>query len=109
MPIIMEAEVPKIFISCFAVVFLCKMCFGTGLLLRNRRSLVPAWCGHLVCELLSFYFICSFMFRGRLPHTFETDPGFPSINNSMCIGLFGVCWAVSTVLLLYMLHKMNRK
>lgn len=109
MPIIMEAEVPGIFISCFTFVFLCKTCLGTGLLLRNRRPLIPVWIGYLVCELLSFYFLCSFMFRGRLSYIFEGNPGLPSIDNSVCIGLFGVCWAVSVFLLLYILHRAIRK
>lgn len=107
--LIMEAEVPEVFLGCFLIVILCKAMLGSALFWGHNRKLFPAWVGHLCFELLSFYCICSVIFRGRIPYTFETDPGFPSINNSICIGLFGVCWTISVFFLIYLLFKAIRK
>ena len=104
MPITMEAEVPVFFLTCFLVVFVLKALIGSVLLFRTVRGTLPLFLLHLACELLSFWFVMSVLFRGRMelfPRTIEL-----SIDNSMGIGLFGVFWFPSVCFLLALVGRL---
>lgn len=103
----MESEVPMLFLVCFGLVFAGKALFGTGFLWKRSAARIP-WIGHLLFELASFYFLLSLLFDGRI-----VALGWPaamySEHASVYIGLFGVCWAISSLLLVDTLFQMRKK
>lgn len=98
MPITMEAEVPRLFLICFTIVFILKALLGIGLLFRDHQGAFKLFLGHLAAELLSFYYVIRVLFQGRL--SFPAIDMILSIDNSVSIGLFGVCWFISVCFLL---------
>ena len=103
----MESEVPMLFLVCFGLVFAGKAAIGTRSLWKQSSARIP-WIGHLLFELAAFYSLLSILFDGRV-----FNLGWPaamySEHASIYIGLFGVCWAISSFLLVDALFQLRKK
>ena len=103
----MEAEVPLLFLVCFGIVFLGKIFLGS-VFLWKCASVRILWIGHLLSELAAFYYLLSVLFDGRI-FSLNWPSAMYSEHASVHIGLFGVCWAIATLLLVYIIFRLNKK
>ena len=70
--------------------------------LRHRKDLRGLFAGHVVAMLLGFFFLIRSLFANWL----GLSLGIASISNSVNIGLFGLCWAVSALCVAVMLSRL---
>ena len=85
-----EAEVIPLFIGGVIAVSAIEFFLGWRSL-RHRKDLRGLFAGHVVAMLLGFFFLIRSLFANWL----GLSLGIASISNSVNIGLFGLCWAVS--------------
>ena len=99
-----EAEVIPMFIGgCIAV---SALEFTVGwFTLRNRKSARSCFVGHVLSMALGLFFLVKCIFGNRLG---LTGP-IASIDHSVSIGLFGLCWTAGVLFLLSALGKLNDK
>lgn len=89
-----ESEVIPLFIGCSAFVLTLELLVGLTLL-KERKIARYTFTAHVVLMALALFFLVRCIFD----HWFF--PGvdrfsYDSVYNSVNIGLFGVCWALST-------------
>ena len=87
-----EAEVIPLFIGGVIAVSAIEFLLG-WLGLRRRKDVRGLFGGHVVTMLLGFFFLVRSLFANWL----GVELGIASISNSVNIGLFGLCWAVSAL------------
>ena len=97
-----EAEVIPLFIGGCISVSLLELATG-WLLLRGYRQARRFFAGHVLFMGVGLFFLVKCIFGNRLHLT----GGIASIDHSVSIGLFGVCWFISVFLLLLALWKKN--
>ncbi|MFI3169998.1 MAG: hypothetical protein R3Y06_08645 [Faecalibacterium sp.] len=85
-----EAEVIPLFIGGIIIVSVLELIFGVTML-RDRKQARNSLIGHTVSMLFGFIFLVRSIFANWLQVSFD----IPSISNSVNIGLFGLCWAIS--------------
>ncbi len=89
----MEAEVVGLFIGGVCMVLLLTA-VGLWVCLKEKHwGALRCFVGQLIFTALSLFFLSRVLFAGR--SVFPAVGGIPSIDNSVGIGLFGVCWALS--------------
>ena len=93
-----EAEVIPLFIGGVIAVSAIEFFLGWRSL-RHRKDLR----GHVVAMLLGFFFLIRSLFANWL----GLSLGIASISNSVNIGLFGLCWAVSALCVAVMLSRLT--
>ena len=87
-----EAEVIPLFIGGVLAVSVVEFIAG-WIGLRNRKEARGLFAGHVVAMLVGFFFLIRSLFANWL----GVELGIASISNSVNIGLFGLCWAVSAI------------
>lgn len=92
-----EAEVIPMFIGGCVAVTLLEFAVGC-FLLRGRRSR-GLFAGHVVSMAIGLFFLIRCIFGDRLGLT----GGIASIDHSVSIGMFGLCWMVSVLFLMSVL------
>lgn len=99
-----EAEVIPMFIGgCIAV---SALEFAAGwFILRERKGARGRFAGHVLSMALGLFFLVKCIFGNRLG---LTGP-IASIDHSVSIGMFGLCWTASVLFLLSALGKLNDK
>ena len=96
-----EAEVIPLFIG--GVIAVSAMEFFLGWLgLRHRKDVRGLCVGHVVTMLLGFFFLIRSLFANWL----GISLGIASISNSVNVGLFGLCWAVSAICVVVMISRL---
>lgn len=90
-----EAEVIPLFIGGVAIVSALELIAGC-VLLRNLREARNRLIAHTVCMIIAQLFLIRSIFANWLGVKLK----IASISNSVNIGMFGLFWAVSVVLLL---------
>ena len=65
------------------------------MLRHTKRALIP-FIGHILSMAAAFVFLIRVLFANR----FGLSAGIPSIDNSVGVALFGVCWMFSVILIL---------
>ena len=96
-----EAEVIPLFIGGVIAVSAIEFSLGWRSL-RHRKDLRGLFAGHVVAMLLGFFFLIRSLFANWL----GLSLGIASISNSVNIGLFGLCWAVSALCVAVMLSRL---
>ena len=96
-----EAEVIPLFIGGVIAVSAIEFFLGWRSL-RHRKDLRGLFAGHVVAMLLGFFFLIRSLFANWL----GLSLGIASISNSVNIGLFGLCWAVSALCVAVMLSRL---
>ena len=99
-----EAEVIPLFISGCIAVSLMELAVGC-VLLRGNHDARNCFVGHVVSMAVSLFFLIKCIFGDRL----ILLRGIASIDHSVSIGLFGVCWFFSVLFLLSALCKCAEK
>ena len=99
-----EAEVIPLFIGGVIAVSAIEFFLGWRSL-RHRKDLRGLFAGHVVAMLLGFFFLIRSLFANWL----GLSLGIASISNSVNIGLFGLCWAVSALCVAVMLSRHNAR
>ena len=94
-----ESEVIPLFIGGVIVVSIIELLIGC-LLLRERKETRALLIGHVVSMLAAMFFLVRCIFAGRLGIDTISAYGDSSPFNSVNIGLFGVCWAISVCFVL---------
>lgn len=95
-----EAEVIPMFIGGCIAVSLLELAAG-WLLLKNRQRARKRLVGHVLSMAIGLFFLIKCIFGNRL----GLMGGIASIDHSVSIGLFGVCWFISVLFLLSMLDE----
>lgn len=96
-----EAEVIPLFIG--GVIAVSAVEFFMGWLgLRKRKDVRGLFAGHVVTMLLGFFFLIRSLFANWL----GVSLGIASISNSVNVGLFGLCWAVSAICVAVMISRL---
>ena len=96
-----EAEVIPLFIG--GVIAVKGMgVFGGWVGLRRRKGVRGLFIGDVVTMLLGFFFLIRSLFANWL----GVELGIVSISNSVNIGLFGLCWAVSAICVAVMISRL---
>ena len=90
-----ESEVLPLFLFGISFVSLLELIIGCWMLRRNKRALIP-FLGHILSMAVAFVFLIRVLFADR----FGLSAGIPSIDNSVGLALFGVCWMFSVILIL---------
>ena len=96
-----EAEVIPLFIGGVIAVSAIEFLLG-WLGLRRRKDVRGLFGGHVVTMLLGFFFLIRSLFANWL----GVELGIASISNSVNIGLFGLCWAVSALCVAVMISRL---
>ena len=100
-----EAEVLPLFIGGVCTVGVIALVIGCLLLYRNRRALC-FFLGHIASMAAAMVFLTRGLFGGRLG---IVVPDFhASTFHSVNLGLFGVFWAISMMLLLLMIFALRK-
>ena len=99
-----EAEVIPMFIGGCAAVSALEFAAG-WLILRSRKAARDRFAGHVLSMALGLFFLVKCIFGNRLG---LTGP-IASIDHSVSIGLFGLCWTARVLFLLSTLGKLNEK
>lgn len=90
-----ESEVYPLFLFGTTFVNLLELVVGCRLLRKIKGARIP-FVGHVLCMEVAFVFLIRVLFGGRL----GLYAGIPSIDNSIGVALFGVCWMFSVILIL---------
>lgn len=96
-----EAEVIPLFIGGVVAVSVVEFIVG-WLGLRRRKDVRGLFAGHVIAMLLGFFFLIRSLFANWL----GVSPGIASISNSVNVGLFGLCWAVSALCVAVMISRL---
>lgn len=97
-----EAEVIPLFIGgCIAV---SALEFAVGWFTLPKRARGP-FAGHVLSMALGLFFLVKCLFGDRL----GLAGPIASIDHSVSIGMFGLCWAASVLCLLSVLGKLSDK
>ena len=99
-----EAEVIPLFIAGCIAVSALELAVG-WFTLRGRKDARARFAGHVLSMALGLFFLVKCIFGNRLG---LTGP-IASIDHSISIGLFGLCWTASVLFLLSALGKLNEK
>lgn len=99
-----EAEVIPMFIGGCIAVSVIEFAVG-WFTLRARKNARNLFAGHVLSMALGLFFLIKCIFGDRLG---LTGP-IASIDHSVSIGMFGLCWLVSVLFLLSALEKLNDK
>ena len=99
-----EAEVIPMFIGGCIAVSARELAVG-WFTLRGRKDARARFAGHVLSMALGLFFLVKCIFGNRLG---LTGP-IASIDHSVSIGLFGLCWTASVLFLLSALGKLNEK
>ena len=97
-----EAEVIPLFIAGCIAVSALELAVWWFTLRGRARGL---FAGHVLSMALGLFFLVKCLFGDRLGLT----GSIASIDHSVSIGMFGLCWAASVLLLLSALGKLNDK
>ena len=97
-----EAEVIPLFIGGCVAVSLLELAAG-WVMLRGNRPARRLFTGHVVSMALGLFFLVRCIFGDRL----GLVRGIASIDHSVSIGLFGLCWLCSVLFLLSALGQRN--
>lgn len=99
-----EAEVIPMFIG--GCVFVSALEFAVGwFTLRERKSARRLFAGHVLSMALGLFFLVKCIFGSRL----GLAGPIASIDHSVSIGLFGLCWLASVLFLLSALGRLKEK
>ena len=96
-----EAEVIPLFIGGVIAVSAIEFFMG-WLSLRRRKDIRGLFVGHVVAMLLGFFFLSRSLFANWL----GISLGIASISNSVNVGLFVLCWAVSAICVAVMISRL---
>ena len=88
-----EAEVIPLFIGCSAFVLVLELLVGLALL-KGHKIARFTFTAHVICMALALFFLVRCVFDAWLAPGADRY-GYDSVFNSVNIGLFGVCWALS--------------
>ena len=99
-----EAEVIPLFIGGCIAVSLAELTAG-WFLLKNAEEAWHRFVGHVLSMAIGLFFLIKCLFGDRL-HLVQ---GIASIDHSVSIGLFGLCWMASVLFLLSAIGKSNSK
>ena len=104
-----EAEVIPMFIGGCIAVSALELAVG-WFTLRSRKDARARFAGHVLSMALGLFFLVKCIFGNRLPAGLRpmVQP-IASIDHSISIGLFGLCWTASVLFLLSALGKLNEK
>lgn len=97
-----EAEVIPLFIGGCTMVCLVELAAGWSLL-KEQRQVRGFFTGHVLAMAVGLFFLVRCLFGDRL-HLID---GIASIDHSVSVGLFGVFWMASVLLLLAALRQKN--
>ena len=97
-----EAEVIPMFIGGCIAVSLLELVAGWVMLSGNKPAR-RAFTGYVVSMALGLFFLVKCIFGDRL----GLIGGIASIDHSVSIGLFGLCWTASVLFLLSALGRKN--
>ncbi|MCI8802985.1 MAG: hypothetical protein HFG01_06575 [Oscillibacter sp.] len=97
-----EAEVIPLFIGGCIAVSLLELAAG-WVLFRGRKQAGALFTGHVASMAVGLFFLVRCIFGDRLG---LTGP-IASIDHSVSIGLFGLCWTASVLFLLSALGRLN--
>ena len=97
-----EAEVIPLFLGGCIVVSLAELAFG-WFILRGKKRARELFLGHGASMAVGLFFLVRCLFGDRLGLT----GGIASIDHSVSIGLFGLCWMVSVLFLLAVLASIR--
>ena len=103
-----ESEVLPLFLGGVCLVSLLELVIGC-VLLKGERGTRRCWIGHVASMTIAMVFLIRCIFVSRLGIDVTRAYGDASPWNSVNIGLFGVCWAISTGFLLAMLGSKIKK
>ena len=94
-----ESEVIPLFLFGTAFVSLVELIVGCRILRHNKRALIP-FIGHVLSMAVALIFLSRVLFGERM----GIYAGIPSIDNSIGVAMFGVCWMFSVILILDTIH-----
>ena len=99
-----EAEVIPLFIGGVLVVSALELIAGC-ILLRNEKSACKKFVFHVITMLIGFVFLIRSIFANWLNIRFD----IASISNSASIGLFGIFWCISVMLVVSCIQECLKK
>lgn len=99
-----EAEVIPLFIGGVLVVSSFELIVGC-VLLKNKKSACKKFVLHVITMLIGFAFLIRSIFANWLNVKFD----IASISNSTNIGLFGIFWCVSVMLIVSCIQECLKK
>lgn len=99
-----EAEVIPLFIGGVLVVSSFELIVGC-VLLKNKKSACKKFVLHVITMLIGFVFLIRSIFANWLNVKFD----IASISNSTNIGLFGIFWCVSVMLIVSCIQECLKK
>ena len=103
-----ESEVIPLFIGGVYLVSLLELVIGCALL-KGEKATREYWIGHVVSMTIAMVFLIRCIFGSRLGIDVTRAYGDASPWNSVNIGLFGMCWAISAGFLLAMIGSKTKK
>ena len=99
-----EAEVIPLFIGGVLGVSALELIAGC-ILLRNEKSACNKFVFHVITMLIGFVFLIRSIFANWLNIRFD----IASISNSASIGLFGIFWCISVMLVVSCIQECLKK
>ena len=99
-----EAEVIPLFIGGVLVVSALELIAGC-ILLRNEKSACKKFVFHVITMLIGFAFLVRSIFANWINIRFD----IASISNSASIGLFGIFWCISVMLVVSCIQECLKK
>ena len=99
-----EAEVIPLFIGGVLVVSALELIAGC-ILLRNEKSACKKFVFHVITMLIGFVFLIRSIFANWLNIRFD----IASISNSASIGLLGIFWCISVMLVVSCIQECLKK
>lgn len=99
-----EAEVIPLFIGGVLAVSALELIAGC-ILLRNEKSACKKFVFHVITMLIGFVFLIRSIFANWLNIRFD----IASISNSASIGLFGIFWCISVMLVVSCIQECLKK
>ena len=99
-----EMETVPLFIGGVVLVSVVELVVGC-ILLRAKKRAIVFFISSVLASILGFCFLIYCLFGDR----FDLKAGIISISNSVSIGLFGLLWFVSVMLLLFTIREAVRR
>ena len=98
-----EAEVLPMFIGGCGLVSIMELAVGWAFLNRQRRAMAY-FTAHVFSMGVALWFLVKCLFGSRLGFV----PGIESISNSVNVGLFGLLWFASVMLMLAAINELAK-
>lgn len=94
---IVDLHVLSLLAACFGMVYMGKIAMGSFVLRRNWRTVGKYWVAHLILEVMAVFFLARALFFAE---------GQSELGNAVSVAFFGSLWAVSTVVMLKLVHTL---